>query len=283
MKTILVPTDFSSPALWAIEVAGVIARKTNAQVVLLHIIENDSSESFNAEAEVGRESELWEDRIFVNKLIARRKEQLSEVAATLSDIHVRQELRLGNPFHGIRKMITDHQADLIVMGTSGDAKWEEEMWVGSNAVKVIRTAHCPVLTVQNQWTSRNFDNIVYASSLSKREKEFPSVIKKIQEIFGSRIHLLRVNTPMNFQSDHATLQALSDFASQHQLENCTLHVYSAFSEEEGIRYFSASVNADLIAMATHGRTGVARLLASSIAEEVVHHAQLPTLTSVIRD
>ncbi|PZR30209.1 MAG: universal stress protein, partial [Azospira oryzae] len=206
-----------------------------------------------------------------------------EVAATLSDIHVRQELRLGNPFHGIRKMITDHQADLIVMGTSGDAKWEEEMWVGSNAVKVIRTAHCPVLTVQNQWTSRNFDNIVYASSLSKREKEFPSVIKKIQEIFGSRIHLLRVNTPMNFQSDHATLQALSDFASQHQLENCTLHVYSAFSEEEGIRYFSASVNADLIAMATHGRTGVARLLASSIAEEVVHHAQLPTLTSVIRD
>ncbi|MBA4145454.1 MAG: universal stress protein [Cytophaga sp.] len=283
MKTILVPTDFSSPALWAIEVAGVIARKTNAQVVLLHIIENDSSESFNAEAEVGRESELWEGRIFVNKLIARRKEQLSEVAATLSDIHVRQELRLGNPFHGIRKMITDHQADLIVMGTSGDAKWEEEMWVGSNAVKVIRTAHCPVLTVQNQWTSRNFDNIVYASSLSKREKEFPSVIKKIQEIFGSRIHLLRVNTPMNFQSDHATLQALSDFASQHQLENCTLHVYSAFSEEEGIRYFSASVNADLIAMATHGRTGVARLLASSIAEEVVHHAQLPTLTSVIRD
>jgi nucleotide-binding universal stress UspA family protein len=283
MKTILVPTDFSSPALWAIEVAGVIARKTNAQVVLLHIIENDSSESFNAESEVGRESELWEDRIFVNKLIARRKEQLSEVAATLSDIHVRQELRLGNPFHGIRKMITDHQADLIVMGTSGDAKWEEEMWVGSNAVKVIRTAHCPVLTVQNQWTSRNFDNIVYASSLSKREKEFPSVIKKIQEIFGSRIHLLRVNTPMNFQSDHATLQALSDFASQHQLENCTLHVYSAFSEEEGIRYFSASVNADLIAMATHGRTGVARLLASSIAEEVVHHAQLPTLTSVIRD
>lgn len=283
MKTILVPTDFSSPALWAIEVAGVIARKTNAQVVLLHIIENDSSESFNAEAEVGRESELWEGRIFVNKLIARRKEQLSEVAATLSDIHVRQELRLGNPFHGIRKMITDHQADLIVMGTSGDAKWEEEMWVGSNAVKVIRTAHCPVLTVQNQWTSRNFDNIVYASSLSKREKEFPSVIKKIQEIFGSRIHLLRVNTPMNFQSDHATLQALSDFAIQHQLENCTLHVYSAFSEEEGIRYFSASVNADLIAMATHGRTGVARLLASSIAEEVVHHAQLPTLTSVIRD
>ena len=283
MKTILVPTDFSSPALWAIEVAGVIARKTNAQVVLLHIIENDSSESFNAEAEVGRESELWEDKIFVNKLIARRKEQLSEVAATLSDINVRQELRLGNAFHGMRKMITDHQADLIVMGTSGDAKWEEDMWVGSNAVKVIRTAHCPVLTIQNQWTSRNFDNIVYASSLSKREKDFPSVIKKIQEIFGSRIHLLRVNTPMNFQSDHATLQALGDFASLHQLEKCTLHVYSAFSEEEGIRYFAASVNADLIAMATHGRTGVARLLASSIAEEVVHHAQLPTLTSVIRD
>ena len=47
MKKILVPTDFSKPAQIAIDVAGDIARKANAQLILLHVVEEASGTSFN--------------------------------------------------------------------------------------------------------------------------------------------------------------------------------------------------------------------------------------------
>ncbi len=59
-----------------------------------------------------------------------------------------------------------------------------------------------------------------------------------------------------------------------------IHVYNDSSEEAGILNFAQSVNADLIAMATHGRTGLAHLLAGSLAESVVNHTHKPVLTYV---
>ena len=65
-----------------------------------------------------------------------------------------------------------------------------------------------------------------------------------------------------------------------QLKNFTLNVFNDVSEEDGIAYFADNINADLIAMATHGRTGFAHVLAGSIAEDVVSHAKRPVLTFV---
>jgi nucleotide-binding universal stress UspA family protein len=59
-----------------------------------------------------------------------------------------------------------------------------------------------------------------------------------------------------------------------------MNVFSDFSEEEGILHFATSVSADLIAMATHGRTGFAHVLVGSIAEDVVNHSSRPVLTYV---
>ncbi len=72
------------------------------------------------------------------------------------------------------------------------------------------------------------------------------------------------------------------FAKKLQLKNYTINVFNDLTEEEGIVYFADSINADLIAMATHGRTGFAHVLAGSIAEEVVSHSKRPVLTFVIK-
>ena len=39
--------------------------------------------------------------------------------------------------------------------------------------------------------------------------------------------------------------------------------------EEGIIHFADQINADMIAMATHGRRGFAHVMAGSVAEDVV--------------
>lgn len=282
MKKILVPTDFSKPAQIAVDVAADIAKKSNAELVLLHVVEEATGDSLTIDGEVSTGTD-WEDRIFTMRLIERGKKQLAKMVedAKLTGVKVRQELRLGTPFHGMRTIITDQKVDLVVMGTAGKTKLEE-MIIGSNTEKVVRHANCPVLTVHKKPAKSDFKNIVYATSMSKDEEVFSRVIRKTQQLYDATVHLVRINTPGNFQRDTVVKKYMQDFAKKLQLKNFTINVFNDLTEEEGIVYFADSINADLIAMATHGRTGFAHVLAGSIAEDVVSHSKRPVLTFVTK-
>lgn len=282
MKRILVPTDFSKPATIAVDVAADIARRAGAELILLHVVDEATEGSINIEGEAAYGGD-WQDKIFTLKLIEKAKKQMAKLAedVKLEGIKVRQALRIGTPFHGMNAIITERKVDLVVMGTSGRSDFEK-MIIGSNTEKVVRHAHCPVLTVQNKPARKEFKNIVYATSMDKDEEVFSRIVRKTQEMYNAKIHLVRINTPSNFQRDVVVEKSMEEFAKKLQLKNYTINVFNDLSEEEGIVYFSESINADLIAMATHGRTGFAHVLAGSIAEDVVSHSKRPVLTFVTK-
>jgi nucleotide-binding universal stress UspA family protein len=282
MKKILVPTDFSKPAQIAIDVAVDIARKANAQLILLHVIEEASGTSFNITGEVDA-SGGWEDKLFTMKLIERSKKQMAKLFEDVKStgVKVKNELRVGTAFHGMRDIITEQKVDLVVMGTAGRTKMEE-MIIGTNTEKVIRHSKCPVLTVHRKPATTDFKNIVYATSMSKDEEVFSRVVRTTQQMYDATVHLVRINTPGNFQRDAVVKKYMQDFAKKLQLKNFTINIFNDLTEEEGIIYFADSINADLLALATHGRTGFAHVLAGSIAEEVVSHSKRPVLTFVTK-
>lgn len=283
MKKILVPTDFSKTAVTAVEVASEIALKANAQVVLLHIVEGAGGDSFSVTPQIDP-NDSWEEKLFTMRLIEKGKKQLAALEENLKSrgVRVKTELRMGTPFHGMRTIITDHNVDLVVMGTAGATK-SNEMIIGTNTEKVVRHAKCPVLTVQRKPASVDFKNIVYATSMSEDEEVFSKIIRRTQQMYDSTVHLVRINTPGNFQRDIVAKKQLQGFAKKLQIKNFTVNVFNDLSEEEGIIYFADSINADMIAMATHGRTGFAHVLAGSIAEEVVSHSRRPVLTFVTKN
>ncbi|MCB0487588.1 MAG: universal stress protein [Cyclobacteriaceae bacterium] len=281
MKRILVPTDFSKASVTALEVACEIAKKAGADVIALHVVEEATSESFRVSGEIVQRD--FEDRLYTLKLLEKSKKQLEKLVMDpkFKDIKLDGELRLGNPFHGMNSIITEHNVDLVVMGTRGHSRLEE-MIIGSNTEKVVRHAHVPVLTVHKKPTKIDFKNIVYATAMSKDEEAFAKIVKRAQKMYNSTIHLLRVNTPGDFQRDRVAKDYMEKFAKKLGLTNYTVNIYNDITEEEGIIYFADSINADMIAMATHGRTGFAHVLAGSIAEDVVSHAKRPVLTHVVK-
>ncbi|HET9487403.1 MAG TPA: universal stress protein [Chryseosolibacter sp.] len=282
MKKILVPTDFSKQAQIAIDVAADIAKKANSQLIVLHVIEEASGTTFNITGEVDVSSD-WEGKLFTMKLIERSKKQIAKVFDELkaAGIKVKQELRVGTAFHGMRDIITEQKVDLVVMGTAGHGALEE-MIIGTNTEKVVRHAKCPVLTVHKKPVTTDFKNIVYATSMSKDEEVFSRIVRNTQQLYDSTVHLVRINTPGNFQRDVVVRKYMEDFAKKLQLKNYTTNIFNDLTEEEGIIYFADSIDADLIAMATHGRTGFAHVLAGSIAEDVVSHSKRPVLTFVTK-
>ena len=195
MKKILVPTDFSKISVSALEVAVEIAKKANSEITLLHVVEAITEGSYSVTGE-WRTSENWEDKLFTIKLLEKSKAQLEKLVLDprFSAVKVNGELRLGNAFHGMRTIITEQKVDLVVMGTSGKTKLEE-MVIGSNTERVVRHAKCPVLSIHKKPSKVNFKNIVYATAMHKDEEIFSRMIKKTQELYNSKIHLVRINTP----------------------------------------------------------------------------------------
>jgi nucleotide-binding universal stress UspA family protein len=282
MKKILVPTDFSKAAQLATEVARDIAKKAGSEMILLHVIEGASGGSFNVEGEAKYGGDI-EDKLFTMALIKKARKQMENLLsnAMFNGVKVKGELKIGTPFHGMRTIITEKKVDLVVMGTAGQTK-VTEMIIGTNTEKVVRHAKCPVLTVQKKPTTTDFKNIVYATAMSKDEEVFAAIVKRAQNLYDATVHLVRINTPGNFQRDAVVQKYMQDFAKKLMLKNYTINIFNDLSEEEGVIYFADSINADLIAMATHGRTGFAHVLAGSIAEDVVSHSKRPVLTFVVK-
>ncbi len=281
MKSILVPTDFSDQANYALDLACGIARKSGGTVKLLNVVEAPHGTSFNAMGEVIAPDGM--DTVFFIQLVKRIRQRLSELTADpkYSDVSLTGFVEVGNPYEHISRTIVEQSVDLVLMGTQG-ASGVEEILIGSNTEKVVRRAKCPVLTVKSPVEAKSIKNIVLATNLKDDHNHLIAALKDIQEVFEATLHIVNVNTPSSFETDRYYRKEMQKFADEYQLKNYTLNVYNDDDEEDGIIYFAEDIKADMIAIGTHGRSAISRLLSSSIAEDVVNHAKRPVWTFSIR-
>lgn len=277
MNTILVPTDFSQEAIQALELAVEMAKKNNAEIKLLHVIESPGGASFST---TGGDTDSGIDDIYTLKLIQKAKKDLRDAAQGAGYDKITTDIDVGSPYNRIARDIAEHNVDLVIMGSKG-VTGLEETFVGSNAEIVVRRADCPVITVKSAVSLEGIKSIVFAGAFEKDTPQVADRLKKLQALLGAQLHLVKVNTPYEFQSDREIKKAMKAFADSHGLENYSMHIYSSRDEEDGIIYFAEDNDMDMIALATHGRTGLMHLLSGSIAEDVVNHAKRPVWTCKI--
>ncbi len=276
MKTILVPTDFSEHANYALDLARQLAVKHGMKIKLMHVVEQPSAPYITA-VSGGMHDQLG--NVYVMRFIEKVKAQLEVITSELAkeDIESEYQIKIGNPYRNISTEIKKEPCELIVMGTHGTTGIDE-MLVGSNTEKVVRNAHCPVITLKGPVTLEGINDLVFAASYFDRGEYMALELKNLQQLFDAKIHLLTINTPSNFLSERDGMSNLLQFAKEHHLQDYTVNIYNDLMEEEGIRHFAEDRQADMIVMATHGRTGIGHLLSGSLSEQVVNHAVLPVIT-----
>lgn len=278
MKKILVPTDFSEHAEYALKVAAKIARENDGEIYLLHMLElpsyvNDGIGESNA---VGSSADVPEVMFFMEKTRERFQDTLNE--PYLQGVNIVEAIQFERAFDGIMKHTKKHNIDLIVMGSHG-ASGFQEMFIGSNTEKVVRTADVPVLVIKKEQEGFNPAKMVFASDFSDEIKKPFAKVVDFANSFNSNVHLVYVNTPNDFRSTHAAEKIMHDFASGFEFKNdYTTHIYNDVNVEKGILHFANSINADLIGMCTHGRKGLAHFFNGSISEDLVNHAVRPVIT-----
>jgi hypothetical protein len=120
--------------------------------------------------------------------------------------------------------------------------------------------------------------VVFASSFQDLNTDVAARIKNMQHLFDAEFYFVFINTPGNFKTSREANSLLEKFIHQFKFKDIHTQIYNSLSEESGILEFADDIGADLIAMTTHGRTGILHLLTGSIAEDVVNHSKRPVWT-----
>ncbi|MFH6987025.1 universal stress protein [Flavobacterium collinsii] len=271
MKRILVPTDFSEHAEDALKVASQIAKKNNSEIIILHMLELPSQMN---DAILGGTS-IPETMLFMKKA----NEMLDQISSRpyLEGIQITEIVKMDKPIHGITQIGKEYEIDLIIMGSHGSSGIEE-LLIGSNTEKVVRNSEIPVLVIKKNNTNFRASDIVFASDFSSETKIPFEKFLKFTKVFDSKIHLVTICTPNSFKPTHEVQQTIDAFVTEFNLTNYTAQIYNDTNIEKGIINFSNSINADIIGMCTHGRTGFAHFFNGSISEGLVNHAIRPVLT-----
>jgi nucleotide-binding universal stress UspA family protein len=271
MKRILVPTDFSENAAFALKVAAQIAKKNDGEIILLHMLELASQ----AGDAMGSGHDLPELMLFKNKAIERLEDLMDE--DYLDGIEVSEIVQFEKAFDGIIKLSKQNNVDLIVMGSHG-ASGFKELIIGSNTEKVVRFSDIPVLVIKKDTDDFRVEKFVFASDFSdEAKKPFAKAIEFANK-FNSELHLVMINTPNDFKTTAKAQKIIEDFLIEFKEKEFKTHIYSDLNKEKGIINFAKSIDADLIGIGTHGRKGISHFFNGSVSEDIVNHAKRPVVT-----
>ena len=275
MKRILVPTDFSEHADFALKAAASIAKKHNSELVIVHMLGL-------SEAVINKdESREVMEALYYMKLAEKRFQTYLD-KDFLKDIPVQTTVQNYKVFTELDKVANDFKCDLIVMGSNGSTGWNE-VFVGSNTEKVVRTSEIPVLVIKKELEDFKISKAVFVSNF--KEENLPAYNKAMQffQKFDAEVKLLYVHLPAeNFVSTLEVEDRIVNFLSKsklndvHHIKNVVFQ--NAYTVEAGIFNYSNKIQADVIALPTHGRRGLSHFFSGSIGEDVVNHSEIPVLT-----
>lgn len=269
MKRILVPTDFSNFAENALKAAAQLARRFDAELYLMHSLELPFHLA-NAEKNDIPEA------IFFMKLAHQKFEEFKN-KPYLQGLNVIDTVEDSSTYDAVNNAVNKNEIDLVVMG-SGGASGFKGFVIGSTTEKVVRHSKVPVLVIKEEMDDFKLDHLVFACDFTP--ESFESLLKGVAfaKQFGAHVHFLYVNTPGSFATTQAITNRIQTFMEKVDAGPHSIHIYNDLSVEKGIINFSASINADLIGLSTHGRKGLAHIFNGSITEDLANHSQKPVIT-----
>jgi nucleotide-binding universal stress UspA family protein len=273
MKRILVPVDFSKEAECAAKVAASIAKRTGSEIYLVHMLELPVTTIDPAEMNtIGSEPQI----IYFMKLAHDKFDKFKQLPF-FKGLRVIESIQFQHAFSGIISESEKNMIDLIVMGSQG-ASGLQEMFIGSNTEKVVRRSKVPVLVIKKGVDDFVVKDMIFASDFNKESKSTFHRVISFAELFDAKIHLLYINTIHNFNTTKNIESRMANFMDDFDFDNYTTNIYNDISIEKGILSYARDIDADLIALNTHGRSGLSQLFNGSIGQELANHALRPVIT-----
>jgi nucleotide-binding universal stress UspA family protein len=283
---IFVATDFSAGAVRAIARTGRLPLAEGGKVTVAHVLSDRIPNKARADAEK-----------LARRHLERVSESLRKVAAAMGrrGITVSSELCQGQPYVEIIRHARSIAADLIVIGRHG-RRPVRDMFIGSTAERVIRAGDLPVLVVSGK-ASPSYRRPLLAVDLEDTCRSVVTVALRAlgpEVTTGTMVHAYHVPFE-GFITPGASAGDMTDLRREYrQMAVSALARLQGSLSALGVQWQTVIVRgdpraallveavrrrADLIAVGTHGRSGIAHALIGSVAEWVIQAAACDVLVA----
>ncbi|MDO9186780.1 MAG: universal stress protein [Bacteroidia bacterium] len=268
---ILSPTDFSKLSNIAVRYAGKLAKKLNAELILLHVVYIDAPPRAQA---------TLKTRQILDAMADNAKQDFTQLINEIKSeagnkINVSHHIALGYPVEDVIKTFAQHNTiDLIIMGMKGSSGLKK-MLIGSTAVAVMGSSRIPVITIPEHARFNAIKSIVYPSDMHAISLEVKNLIQ-FAKLFNASIHILHVvSTDSKKKIDR--LKIKNKLISKYNYPRISFHISVNDQVTEAIDEYAADTKADLLAMFTHKPTFFEKLFGQSITREMAFHGWIPLL------
>lgn len=277
-RNILVATDFSTRSDRALRRGTLLARQASAELVLVHVIDDDQPRQL-AELQEQASAALLED-----------------LSQTLRDDGISCESRVifGDPFEGIVRAAKHEDSHLVLIGPHR-RQILRDRFLGTTAERIVRLSPAPVL-MANGVPAGPYRSIVIATDLSECSSAAAKAAKDLGLLDHGGIIVLHVldtseggpivSASMSMEEAEKRLEKNAEQASR-ELQRLLQRLASKGSyqvvklgEEStamAIDNFAKAAQANLIVIGTHGRTGLEKWMLGSVAESVLRMSDVDVL------
>lgn len=284
---VLFPTDFSEGSKRAFPQAAYLADWHDAELHILNVTGRhehsytDDKENFPLEIET------------LNDWLRRPSKSVS--GSNWPDLDplpiVQTQIESAAPAEEIVGYAEEKEIDLIVMGTHG-RRGIDRMIFGSVTEEVVRTAPCPAFTVRadaDVAPGQAVRRILAPIDFSDASDAAIHHAREIALTYGAEIHLLHVVEQPLYPSTYG-MDTVS-FPTQEVVERVETQLANTARDEIGYEHIRVEAtvghpatsivdyveenDVDLVVIATHGRTGLDRMLIGSVAEHVLRRSPSP--------
>ncbi|HEY0355313.1 MAG TPA: universal stress protein [Flavisolibacter sp.] len=258
MKTLIVATDFSSPAENAMLFAGSIASKIQARVMLFHVYQIPVSMA-----------EVPVLMISGEELKHAADEGLKSAAAVLQNaypsLNIITESRLGDVNDELNEVCKTMDPFAIVTGKHG-ASGLERFLFGSTSLSIVRHTSIPVIVIPDTSVKKEISNVALAIDDLKEELPQQQKIKTFIETLGAQLHIIHV------QGNKTSSKELDKLVSFLHSKCETIHSDEFFT---GIQSYLNNKNIDMLITIPHKHSFVERLTFRTHTEELLKKLTIP--------
>ncbi len=273
MKKILVPTDYSDCANSAIDVAKVIATKSGAELLVIHLEEvvPEVAHVLHQTTKEENPHHVGQSRLQLQTLV----ESLEKEGLQAKGVFVPNE---GN--QSIEDFIKPYEIDFMVMGSHG-AKGIRELVIGSKTQKVIRRATVPVLVIKHPDRKFNPKKILFASTFREEVSKPLKEVVAFAKLWDAELELVFLNLLSHLIEENEAREMMIRQMDPMPDIHYSLNISETNDQEFGISNFARVIDADVIAVVFDKHSGFTRLFNSSVAEKLINHESIPVLVMTL--
>jgi nucleotide-binding universal stress UspA family protein len=275
LNHIVHPTDFSEVSELALKYAAKIAKHTSATLHLVHTYERPYKEAVRSGVITAMMDKKFDAEIR-DGLYGEMVEMSKQVDLEGLDVKVRLvgDVSPSKFYEALR----EDKMDLIVMGTKGATGLFHGGLVDTVTERVIRHATVPVLSIPEGSVYSPFSKILFATDFQEGAAEAFGHVVDFAKMFDAEVVVGFINTRDNFASSEYAEVSFNAMVKANPYTKASLREFNAETVTEGIARLVDRMGIDIVAMMTHGRTGLAHLLYGSVAEDVASYVKVPLLT-----